>query len=196
MRQWHGKLLTRGALVRRSALATAAVGAGTGGWLVEAAMSASPTHDREIFNLALLLEHLQASFYEEALARGELRGELRDFARVVVEHERAHVRALQDALGPAARPAPRFRFGGATRDATKFARTAAHLEDLGVSAYNGQAGNLTKPALATAAEIVSVDARHAGWIRAIRGQDAAPDPTDRALTAGQVQRALRRTGFM
>jgi hypothetical protein len=65
-----------------------------------------------------------------------------------------------------------------------------------VSAYNGQAGNLTKPALAVAAQIVSVDARHAGWIRAIRGEDAAPNPTDRALTARQVTQALQRTGFL
>ena len=65
-----------------------------------------------------------------------------------------------------------------------------------MSAYNGQAGNLTKPALAAAAEIVSVDARHAGWIRAIRGENAAPDATDRALTARQVQAALKKTGFL
>ena len=198
MRQRHEQLITRSGLVRRGVLVagTATAGVGATGWLVEAATSASPAQDRQIFNFALVLEHLQASFYAEALARRAIRGELREFAATVVEHERAHVQALQQALGSAAQPAPRFHFGTATRSESQFAKTAAKLEDLGVSAYNGQAGNLTKGALAKAAEIVSVDARHAGWIRAIRGVDAAPDATDRALTARQVQVALRRTGFM
>jgi hypothetical protein len=198
MRQRHEKLLTRGGFVRGGALAAGSVGAGLGaaGWLVDNATSASPAQDREIFNLALMLEHLQASFYGEALANGALRGELREFAEVVVEHERQHVSALQRALGSAAHSPPRFHFGQATRDPALFAKAAATLEDLGVSAYNGQAGNLTKPALAAAAEIVSVDARHAGWIRAIRGENAAPDATDRALTARQVQAALKKTGFV
>jgi hypothetical protein len=143
-----------------------------------------------------MLEHLQASFYGETLANGALRGELREFAQVVVEHERQHVSVLQRALGPAAHSPPRFHFGHATRNPASFAKAAATLEDLSVSAYNGQAGNLTKPALAAAAEIVSVDARHAGWIRAIRGENAAPDATDRALTARQVQAALKKTGFV
>ncbi len=198
MRQRHENLLTRGCVVRSGAVAVGALvgGLGTAGWLAETAGSASVAQDREIFNLALVLEHLQASFYAEALAHGAIGGELREFAQVVVEHEHQHVSALQRALGAAARPAPRFRFGRTTRDPVSFAKTAAMLEDLGVSAYNGQAGNLTKPALAAAAEIVSVDARHAGWIRAIHGEDAAPDATDRALTGRQVQAALRKTGFV
>jgi hypothetical protein len=166
------------------------------GALADDATPASPQRDAQIFQFALLLEQLQAAFYEEALAHGALSGELHDFATTVAAHEREHVRVLRHALGSSARPAPAFRFRSATRKPDAFATTAARLEDLGVSAYNGQAGNLTKPALAAAAEIVSVDARHAGWIRAIRGQDPAPDATDRALTAQQVQAALKKTGFM
>jgi len=198
LRQRHGELFTRGALVRRGVLVAGGVAAGAGAaaWMVEPATPASAAQDREIFKLALLLEQLQASFYTEAIARGKLRGELAAFAEVVVEHERRHVAALRSALGAAAPKAPTFHFGRTTADAALFAKTAAELEDLGVSAYNGQAGNLTKPALAKAAEIVSVDARHAGWIRAIRGVDAAPHATDTALSARQVQSALKRTGFM
>ena len=50
--------------------------------------------------------------------------------------------------------------------------TAIALEELGVAAYNGQATNLSKPALQAAASIVSVNARHAAWIRAIQEHSA------------------------
>src|SRR5512132_2061129 len=66
------------------------------------ATSAAPSaqQDRQILNYALLLEYLQAAFYADALARGNLRGELREFAEVVGEHEQAHVAFLKKALGP------------------------------------------------------------------------------------------------
>ena len=45
------------------------------------------------------------------------------------------------------------------------------LEDTAVAAYNGQAANHeTKPTLKAAATIVSVEARHAAWIRDIVGE--------------------------
>jgi hypothetical protein len=65
-----------------------------------------------------------------------------------------------------------------------------------IGAYNGQAANLTKPTLAMAAQIVSVEARHAGWIRAIAGKNPAPNATDQPKTATQVQSAVNRTGFV
>jgi hypothetical protein len=47
-----------------------------------------------------------------------------------------------------------------------------------------------------AAQIVSVEARHAGWIRAIAGENPAPNATDEPKTATQVQSAVNRTGFV
>ena len=82
------------------------------------------------------------------------------------EHERAHVAFLRKALGNQADPKPTFDFGNTTTDGDRFAATAAMLEDTAVAAYNGQAANLTKPTLKAAATIVSVEARHAAWIRA------------------------------
>ncbi len=70
------------------------------------------------------------------------------------------------------------------------------LEDVGVAAYNGQAVNLTKPVLKAAATIVSVEARHAAWIRDIVGQPAAPDATDKPATERQARAAVARTGFV
>jgi Ferritin-like domain len=158
--------------------------------------AASPRQDVRILNFALLFEYLTAAFYAEALDRGALRGELRQFAETVGEHERAHVRFLRNALGGQARAAPRFVFGRATSNADRFLATAVTLEDTGVSAYNGQAANLTPDALAAAAKIVSVEARHAAWIRDIAGETPAEDATDAPLSAERVTAILRRTGFI
>jgi rubrerythrin len=156
----------------------------------------SPGQDAEILNYALLLEELQTAFYGEAVAGGGLDGELLEFARVVVGHEREHVRLLRGALGAKARKAPRFEFGAATTSPKQFAAAAFELEELGVAAYNGQAANLTRDALIAAARIVSVDARHAAWIRAIQDKRPASRPTDRPKTRREVLAAVDRTGFV
>jgi hypothetical protein len=158
------------------------------------ASSPSAAQDREIFKFALLLEYLQAAFYEEALATGGLRGELREFATVVGEHEQAHVDFLRKALGAAATARPTFDFGESTRQ-RQFVAAAVALEDTGVAAYNGQAANLTKASLAAAATIVSVEGRHAGWIRDIAGVAAAPRAADPGISAAQATRRLRELGL-
>jgi rubrerythrin len=152
--------------------------------------------DERIFDFALLLEYLQAAFYGEAVQHGALRGEVRQFAETVAEHERAHVAYLQKALGPKARKRPAFQFHDATRDERKFVDSAVLLENIGVAAYNGQAAKLTKPALSAAAEIVSVEGRHAAWISDIAGKPPAPRAADPGETADQVTAALRATGFL
>ena len=157
---------------------------------------ASPAQDREIFNFALLLEYLQAAFYSEALRRGGLTGDVLRFAQVVSEHERAHVDYLRKALGPHARRRPTFDFGGATTNVRAFLDAAVLLENTGVAAYNGQAANLTKPVLAVAAEIVSVEGRHAAWISDLAGEDPAPRAADPGASATDVVAQLKRTGFL
>lgn len=152
--------------------------------------------DVEVLNYALLLEEIQAAFYARALDRGRLQGELREFAEVVVGHEQEHVKLLRGALGAKARPAPRFDFGAAVTSPRRFAAAALQLEDLGVAAYNGQAANLTRNALIAAARIVSVDARHAAWIRAIQGRPPARQATDPSSTRSEALAAVRKTGFV
>jgi rubrerythrin len=161
-----------------------------------AASAPSAAQDRQILNFALLLEYVEAGFYEEAFANGKLKGDLRDYVSVVRGHERQHVAFLKSALGGNARKEPKLDFGDATSDPKQFAEAAIALEETVVAAYNGQAANLTKPTLAQAARIVSVEARHAGWIRAIAGRNPAPDATDSPRTAAQVQAAVDRTGFV
>lgn len=157
---------------------------------------ASQARDVEILNYALVLEELTAAFYARAVDGGALDGELAEFADVAAGHEREHVEVIRKALGSQAKPAPRFAFGNAVTSPDRFARTALALEELAVSAYNGQVANVSKPVLQAAAGIVSVDARHAAWIRAIRGRPPASQATDVAKTRKQVLRQVDRTGFV
>jgi hypothetical protein len=161
----------------------------------QAASAPSPAQDVEILNFALLLEYLESAFFTEASVGG-LTGELLEFADVVRGHERAHVAFLRDALGSKARKEPTFDFGEATSDPQAFTDAAVLLQDLAVAAYNGQAANLTTGALEAAAKIVSVEARHAGWIRAIAGLNPAPEATEVPKTAEEATAALNRTTFL
>ena len=186
-------------LVRRGALGGAALLAGGSflGRRPDAADAApSRSQDQRIFNFALLLEYLQAEFYSRGLSQAGLHGEVRAFAEAVSEHEREHVAFLQKALGANARQKPTFNFGDAMKDEKSFVATAVTLENLGVSAYNGQAANLTKRALAAAVEIVSVEGRHAAWISDLAGQPPAPRAADPGASAAAVVAALNRTGFL
>jgi rubrerythrin len=170
--------------------------------LAEAAPSAR--QDRAILNFALLLEYLEAAFYTEAENEGvAIQGELRTFAEVVGAHERAHRDFLIETLGSSARNAPTVDFRDTTTNPDKFRQTAQALEDLGVSAYLGQATRLRRSTLAVAATIASVEARHASWIRDInrklRNSDKplpAPGAFDKPLTKRQVERQVEQTGFV
>jgi len=186
-------------LVRRGVLAGAATITGIsllGTRGLSAGAAPSESQDQKIFNFALLLEYIQAGFYSEAVDHGRLRGEVREFAEIVSQHEREHVKYLQAALGPRARERPALSFGDATQDQRKFLAAAVLLENTGVSAYNGQAANLTKKALVAAAEIVSVEGRHAAWVSDLAGQDPAPRAADPGVSASAVASTLRRTGFL
>ncbi len=199
---------TRADLFRRTI-----VGGGTflaGGLLIgglpKLALGApSAQQDVAILNFALLLEYLESEFYVQAVNSGALSGRTLAFATTVRDHELTHVNFLQTALGSAAGAKPTFDFKGTTSDAAKFRATAVVLEDTGVAAYNGQGPNLTKKTLAAAGQIVSVEARHAAWIRHIiagpsypnRPADyPAPGVLDKALTRKQVEAAVGATGFI
>ena len=187
--------LTRVALLRRALAGGGTVVAGgvLFGGLTQVATSApSEQQDVRVLNFILGLERLEVAFYEAARRGGGLRDELAEFAEVVARHERAHVAFLERALGDRAEPRPEFELADAAADPAKFVGAAAALEDALVAAYNGQAANLTRARLRDAATIASVEARHAGWIRAIAGQNPAPRPTDLVRDADAVRRKLRR----
>ena len=202
--------MSRSALFRR-----AAVGGGTflaGGLLVGglprmALGKPSAAQDAKILNFALLLEYLESAFYVDAVDKGALASDPRllGFATTVRDHELAHVDFLKQALGSAAGAKPAFDFKGTTEDPGTFAATALVLEDTGVAAYNGQGPRLRPKTLAAAASIVSVEARHAAWIRRIvagpdyaEGKKSYPAPAalDKPQTKAQIEAAVGQTGFI
>jgi hypothetical protein len=191
-------------MTRKAALETSAVA--LGGALVagvilgehaEPASSApSAKQDAEILNFALLLEYVQAGFYAEGLKRAKLTGELADFARTASAHEQSHIELLKSALGSAARKPPTLDFGDDTGSEEAFSLAAFKLEDLGVAAYTAQAPNLTKGSLRAAARIVSVESRHAAWIRDLRGMNPAPDAAEPAIEAQRVIDTFKGSGYV
>jgi hypothetical protein len=194
-----------GATASRAEVMTKAIGVGGGvlggGALIAglprlASSAPSPAQDARVLNFILLIEEMETALYAEALDRGRLRGELRRFAQIVGAHERAHVQFIRKALGAKARRRPALDFGSATSDPDEFTAAAITLEDTGVSAYNGQAANLTTGTLQAAAKVVSVEARHAAWIRDIAGRPPAAEPTEPAMSEGQVRDVLEKTGFL
>ena len=153
--------------------------------------------DISILNFAPTLEYLDAAFYAEANRMGALSGETKLFAKVVAAHEATHVATLEQVLGSAAVKSPKFNFRGTTESASKFRATAQTLEDTGVSAYKGQAPKIKSDAyLAAALAIHTVEARHASWIREIRGVSPAPAAFDKPLTKKQVLSAVAGTRFI
>jgi hypothetical protein len=190
---------SRAAFIRRAGVLGAAAMGGAS-LLGKASGSAGTTpsaaQDAKIFNFALALEYLQAGFYGEAVNKGRLKGELREFAETVAQHERDHVDYLKKALGAQARSRPRFDFRGATESEQKFLSAAVMLENTGVAAYNGQVANLTKKAVGAAAEIVSVEARHAAWISDLAGVAPAPHAADPGAGANEVLSIIAKTGFV
>jgi hypothetical protein len=151
--------------------------------------------DRDALNVLLLVEYTENAFYAEALRRGRLRGELREYAGTVAQQEKAHLDLIRSALGGRAEAEPRFDFGDKTADAQAFSTAAGELEDLSVGAYNGQGTNVSPDTLAAAAKIVSVEARHAAWIRSVVGQPPAPDATDTPRSEDEVLQGLERAGL-
>jgi hypothetical protein len=190
---------TRGQLLARGVVAGGALAAGgilVGGLPKLAVSKPSPEQDSRVLEWLLQVEYLQAGFYTEAESRGALKGELREFATLVGEQERAHVDALERALGANAPTKPSLDFGDATTKPREFVPAAVKLEEIALAAFNGQAPNLTKKPLLTALKIVSVEARHTGWIRDLAGRNPAPRPADPPATQAQTNAAIKETGFV
>ncbi|MCY7353349.1 MAG: ferritin-like domain-containing protein [Cytophagaceae bacterium] len=127
------------------------------------------TGDIGILNYAYALEQLEAAFYIQVIQTQYTGITAAETAMLtdIRDHEVAHREFFKAALGTMA-------IAGLTPDFTSINFTnrasvlgaAKAFEDLGVSAYNG-AGKLIKDAtyLTLAGKIVSVEARHAAYIR-------------------------------
>ena len=137
--------------------------------------------DPGILNYAYALEQLEAAFYSQVImsqysgissTEAALLTDIRD-------HEIAHREFFKAALKDGAIADLEFDFSSVdfgSRDSVL--ATAKAFEDLGVSAYNG-AGRLiqTDDYLVLAGKIVSVEARHAAWIRDVISSGTFADDT-------------------
>ncbi|MEO5911194.1 MAG: ferritin-like domain-containing protein [Pelobium sp.] len=140
--------------------------------------------DIGILNYAYALEQLEAAFYIQVVATpysGMVAAELAAFTDIR-DHEIAHREFLKTALGAKAIVGLDVDFSTinfTNRDSVL--ATAKAFEDLGVSAYNG-AGYLIQSAdyLTLAGKIVSVEGRHAAYIRDLisNGSFAGSDVVD------------------
>jgi hypothetical protein len=196
--------LRKGALAGGAAMSGGAIlGALLPGSAMAATMGAPPSSfgkgDIGILNYALTLEYLEAAFYNAATKNNVAKGDkqLTAFLKTATTDENAHVAALKKALGSKAAPSPKFAFGKTVTDKATFAATAYVLENTGVHAYLGQAGNIANPAyLLVAASIVTIEARHSGAIGLYLGKAIAPTPFDTGWTAAKVLAAVKGTGFI
>lgn len=125
--------------------------------------------DVGILNYAYALEQLEAAFYVQVIATpyANITDEEKALLTDIRDHEIAHREFFKAALAGSAIPALQVDFS--TIDFTKrdsVLGTAKAFEDLGVSAYNGAGPLITSPDYLTlAGKIVSVEARHAAFIR-------------------------------
>jgi hypothetical protein len=155
--------------------------------------------DIGILNYALTLEYLESSFYNAAAKNNVAKGDkqLTAFLKTAQTDENAHVKFLKAGLGSSAIKSPKFNFGKAVTDKATFAATAYALENTGVHAYLGQAGNISAAKyLLAAASIVTVEARHSGAIGLYLGMAIAPTPFDTGWTYNQVIKAVTATKFI
>jgi hypothetical protein len=166
---------------------------------IPAGAQTTPMSDVEILNFALNLEYLEAEFYSVATTgktiaqngatvsgtgnsgptTGGARVSFTDsttqaIAQEIFQDELGHVAFLQSALGSQAIAKPAINLNGlGTQNGTMsmFLVLSRAFEDTGVSAYGGAASSIqSKTILQAAAQILAVEAYHAGSIRTLIAQ--------------------------
>jgi rubrerythrin len=142
-----------------------------------AAATPSDSGDVAILNYALTLEYLETEFYGKVVAAGLFKGSVGALIKEFGQQEMTHVEAIKGAvekLGgtPAAKPEGKFPI----ENASQVAMLAYTVENLGASAYLGQAGNIQNPeVLASALAIHTVEARHAATLGTLVKKSITPD---------------------
>jgi len=154
-----------------------------------------------VFKFADVLEQLESSFYQQAIAKfkdADFTSAGFTSSMVAVQQfqsiqadEAAHSVALQAALksfGEAPITGCQFNFEPALTDVATMAATARVVESVGVAAYLGGATLLTDPVLLTAAgSILTIEARHQTILNVLSSTGTAiPSAFDMAFTPSEV----------
>lgn len=127
------------------------------------------TGDTGILNFAFALEQLEAAFYTKLIQQpfNGITADERNRLSEIRDHEIAHREFFKTVLGASAIANLEFNFTSINfADRASTLGAAKAFEDLGVSAYNGAAQLFSDATnLMLASKIVSVEARHAAFIR-------------------------------
>jgi rubrerythrin len=159
-----------------------------------ASTSSAAGGDVAIANYALTLEYLETEFYEKVVSSGFFSGKSASLIKSFGEQEQTHVEALKGAVAklggtPVAQPSGKFPIENA-KQVTELAYT---VENLGASAYLGQAAKIQNAELLAAAlAIHSVEARHAATLGTVLNKPITPDgafakPSDMSTVLAAVK---------
>jgi rubrerythrin len=158
---------------KNSTASTAAAPATAGSTVAQS----SSKGDLTIVNYALTLEYLESEFYAKVVASGLFNGAVGKLIKDFGSQEQTHVEALKgtaEKLGgtPASKPEGKFPI----ESATQVALLAYTVENLGASAYLGQAASIQNAeVLAAALAIHTVEARHAATLGTLVKKSVTPD---------------------
>ena len=169
----------------------------------QTAAQLSAANDLTVLNYALTLEHLESTFYNQGLAAfnqaafitAGYNASVFSYLQMVQAHEASHVAFLTTAINAAssgaAVPACSYNFSSALASPSSFIATAAALENAGQTAYDGAINGITTAAYATAAaQIATVEARHAAYLNELVGTSPFPQAFDNATLPAMIAVAI------
>ena len=166
-------------------------------WLCVTTNGQSPAqleaaNDLTVLNYALTLENLENNFYAMGLARfnspapfvaAGMNANVFSYIQMVSSHEASHVAfltaAINSVVANAAVPNCTYDFSAAMVNVSTFIATAAILENTGQTAYDGAINGISNPDYAqVAAQIATVEARHAAYLNELVGTSPFPRAFD------------------
>lgn len=171
--------------------------------LLAAIATASPIQKRQtpdidvvVFNYALTLEHLEATFYQQGLANftaadfaaAGFGGAFYSNLQEIAADEQTHVAFLTAGVTAAGgSPVAACTYDFPYTNPGSFLTLAKILEGVGISAYLGAAANITSPAYLTdAGSILTVESRHDAYLRSELSLSPFPGPFDTPLDFNEV----------